>query len=102
MDRQNLLQDPNYDPAKFLSWATHEVFGVRNDAALSRKLDSSPPIISKIRNKKMAIGDWLLVKISDRTGLGTMEIRKQMFSDVAATEEQRAQSWAAMQTAVQP
>lgn len=80
MSNQNLLHTPNYDPQKFLDWAV-EQFGCKNDAQLSRRLESSPPTLSKMRHKRMPIGDSFLVRISDYTGLSTREIRKHMFRE---------------------
>lgn len=81
MSNQNLLQDPNYDPEKFLNWAA-VAFGCKNDAQLSRRLESSPPTLSKMRNKRMPIGDSFLVRISDHTGMGTLAIKQHMFREV--------------------
>ena len=37
--------------------------GLKNDAALAHKLEVAPPVISKVRNGHLPIGDSLLIKI---------------------------------------
>lgn len=54
MNGQKLLQCEDYDPDKFINWML-EAFGCRNDAALARKLETAPPLISKIRHRRLAI-----------------------------------------------
>jgi ribosome-binding protein aMBF1 (putative translation factor) len=36
---------------------------LKNDAQLAHKLNVAPPVISKVRNGKLTIGDSLLIKI---------------------------------------
>ena len=36
---------------------------LKNDAALAHKLEVAPPVISKVRNGRLPIGDSLLIKI---------------------------------------
>lgn len=49
--------------------------GLKNDAALSRALDLSPPMISKLRNKTLPVSATVLVRMHDVTGLGICELR---------------------------
>lgn len=69
--------DFNYAPANLLD-AIIEHLGIRNDAALSRRLEIAPPAISKIRHKKMPIGANLLIRIHEETGWTIKEIRQKM------------------------
>jgi hypothetical protein len=52
-----------------------ERHSLKNDAALSRKLQVAPPTISKIRHG-MAIGDSFLIRIHDFCGMGLDESRE--------------------------
>lgn len=49
--------------------------GCRNDAALARRLELAPPVISKIRNARLPIGPTLLLRLHDETGMGIREIK---------------------------
>jgi hypothetical protein len=40
-----------------------KLHGLKNDAALAHKLVIAPPVISKVRNGRLTIGDSLLIKI---------------------------------------
>jgi hypothetical protein len=38
---------------------------LKNDAALSRALDQSPPVISKIRHGRLPIGDTIIISLHE-------------------------------------
>lgn len=78
MQENSPLANPNYDPNRFIDWLIHTVFKVKNDAALSRTLEVSPPVISKIRTRKLPVGPSILVKVHDLTDMPVREIRKHM------------------------
>lgn len=42
---------------------------IRNDRDLARELHVAPPVISKIRNLKLELGDSMRVKVMRRFGL---------------------------------
>lgn len=67
----------NYKPEILLDAIIVEL-GIRNDAALSRRLEVAPPVISKIRNKTLPIGATLLIRIHEETGWTIKEIRSKM------------------------
>lgn len=48
---------------------------LKNDAALCRVLEVKPPVISKIRHGKLAIGPLMLLRLHDRTGLSIAQLR---------------------------
>lgn len=48
---------------------------LKNDAALSRALDVMPPVISKIRHGRLDIGDMLVIRSHELTGLPVREIK---------------------------
>lgn len=63
----NMLRIEGYDPGGLLDLLISKL-GLKNDAALCRVLDIKPPMISKIRAKKLAINGDLLLRIYDVTG----------------------------------
>lgn len=54
---------------------------LKNDAALSRALDVSPPVISKIRHLVLPVGPSLLIRIHDVAGIGLDEQRSYLGID---------------------
>lgn len=87
MDRpmtQPMTQQPGYNPNKFIDWLITDVFKVKNDAALSRRLGFNPPIVSKIRHSRLAVTPMVLVRIHEESGLPTLELKKQLFDQDAA------------------
>lgn len=66
-----------YDPNRVLNYML-EKYSLRNDAALSRLLEVAPPIISKIRHRKIPIGASLLIRMSDISGTPTRDLRNIM------------------------
>lgn len=50
-------------------------FHVKNDTALARMLEVSPPMISKIRHRKKALGASLLIRIHEVCGLEIGELQ---------------------------
>ncbi len=48
---------------------------LKNDAALSRFLEVKPPVISKLRHRKMALGATLMVRIHEVTGMSIRDIK---------------------------
>ncbi|MBC3832405.1 hypothetical protein H8K33_12940 [Undibacterium amnicola] len=78
----NILDIPetsefNYDPENLLD-AIIKHLGIRNDAALSRRLEVAPPVVSKIRHRILPIGATLLIRIHEETGWTIKEIRSKM------------------------
>lgn len=66
-----------YDPDTLLD-AVIKHIGLKNDAALSRRLEVAPPVISKIRKRSMAIGASLIIRIHEETGWSIKDIRSKM------------------------
>ena len=50
-------------------------FGLKNDAELSRRLEVAPPVISKIRRRRMPIGDSMLLNMHETFGLAVSDLR---------------------------
>jgi len=63
------------DPDKLIDGLIDHL-SLKNDAALSRALDVAPPVISKIRNRKLPVGPSILVRMHDVTGLPINDLRK--------------------------
>lgn len=52
-----------------------EKLACKNDAALSRKLEVAPPVLSKIRHFRLPVGASLLIRMHELTGLTIRELR---------------------------
>jgi plasmid maintenance system antidote protein VapI len=71
---------------------------LKNDAALSRMLEVTPPMISKIRHHRLPVGASLLLRMHEVTGMSIRDLRKLMgdrrtryrLSSTAWTPEERA------------
>lgn len=75
--KPHVARPETYDPDNLLN-ALIQRLKLRNDAALSRMLEVSPPVISKIRQRRLAIGASLLIRMHDITGLTVRELRALM------------------------
>lgn len=51
---------------------------LRNDAALSRVLDVAPPVISKIRKRRLGIGASLLIRMHEAANIDIKDLRALM------------------------
>ena len=51
---------------------------LRNDAALSRMLEVAPPVISKIRHRRLPVGASLLIRMHEVTGMSIRDLRDLM------------------------
>jgi plasmid maintenance system antidote protein VapI len=50
-------------------------YKLKNDAALARYLEVAPPIISKIRHDKLAVGPYMILKIHEKTEMSVKDIK---------------------------
>ena len=48
---------------------------LKNDAALSRALEVAPPVISKIRHRKLSVGASMLIRMHEISELSIKELR---------------------------
>lgn len=48
---------------------------LKNDAALAKAFETSPPFISKVRNGRTVISDGLLIRAHEETGLSIRELK---------------------------
>lgn len=73
----DLLSHADYDPNRLLDFIM-ELRECRNDAALSRELQLSPPVISKIRNRRLPVTANILLRIHDVTEQPVNKLRELM------------------------
>lgn len=69
------LKSATYDPDGLIDGLIDRL-NLKNDAALSRLLQVAPPVISKIRHRKLPVGPSMLIRIQDATGVSVNESRK--------------------------
>jgi hypothetical protein len=63
-----------YDPNHLLD-SLIEKLHLKNDAALSRALEVAPPVISKIRHRRLPVGASLLIRMHEVSDLSIKELR---------------------------
>lgn len=49
---------------------------LKNDAALARRLEVAPPVISKIRHHRLPIGASFLVSAHEESGLSIADLKR--------------------------
>jgi plasmid maintenance system antidote protein VapI len=77
MNGQLLLAQNEYNPNRLLD-SLIERFHLKNDAALSRALEVTPPVISKIRHNKLPIGASLLIRMHEFSEMSIADLRNLM------------------------
>lgn len=79
MTEANFLQDEqiNYDPNKLLDTLIQNL-KLKNDAALSRALEVAPPVISKVRHRRLPVGASLLIRMHEVSEISIRELRELM------------------------
>ncbi|MCD6026416.1 MAG: hypothetical protein K0R08_935 [Solimicrobium sp.] len=77
----NLLElesdEIDYDPNNLLDMLIKQLH-LKNDAALSRALEVAPPVISKIRHRRLPVGASLLIRMHEISDLSIKELRALM------------------------
>jgi hypothetical protein len=63
-----------YDPDHLLGSLIGRLH-LKNDAALSRALEVAPPVISKIRHRRLPVGASLLIRMHEVTDLSIKDLR---------------------------
>lgn len=71
MKKQQFDANPLFD-------AVIERLSLRNDAALCRKIETLPPVISKIRHGRLPLGPALLIRMHEVSGIPIREMRRLM------------------------
>ncbi len=69
-----VTQEREYDPDRLLN-ALIEHLRLKNDAALARALEVAPPVISKIRHRRLAVGAALLIRMHEVSNLTISDLR---------------------------
>lgn len=67
----------NYNPDSLLN-SLIKTLQLKNDAALARVLEVAPPVISKIRHRRLPVGASLLIRMHEVTELSIRELRELM------------------------
>jgi hypothetical protein len=76
-DSSRLSDQLAYDPNNLLDTLIDKLH-LKNDAALSRALDVAPPVISKIRHRRLPVGASLLIRMHEVSDLSIRELRTLM------------------------
>jgi len=66
-----------YDPDNLLDTLLDKL-SLKNDAALSRALEVAPPVISKIRHRRLPVGPSMLIRMHEVSDLSIRELRTLM------------------------
>ena len=77
MNSTRLADQVNYDPNNLLD-ALIEKLNLKNDAALSRALEVAPPVISKIRHRRLPVGASMLIRMHEVSNMDIRELRELM------------------------
>jgi antitoxin HigA-1 len=76
MDKGNMREDANLLLDKVI-----ETLALRNDADLSRALEVAPPLISKLRHRRLPVGPTMLIRMHEETGLSIRELKSYLKSE---------------------
>jgi hypothetical protein len=77
MNSNEQRKSVEYDPNHLLG-ALIEKLNLKNDAALSRALEVAPPVISKIRHRRLPVGASLLIRMHEVCNLSIKDLRELM------------------------
>lgn len=73
-EHQQADEELVYDPNRLLD-ALIQLLRLKNDAALSRALEVAPPVISKIRHRRLPVGASMLIRMHEVSGLTIRDLR---------------------------
>ncbi len=77
MENENTPPQRKYDPDRLLASLIGRL-KLKNDAALSRALEVSPPVISKIRHRRLPVTASVLIRMHEVSQLSIKELRELM------------------------
>src|ERR1700687_2843678 len=77
MNHQVRSEHAEYNPNHMLESLINQL-QLKNDAALSRALEVSPPVISKIRHRRLPVSASLLIRMHEVCGLSIRDLRHLM------------------------
>jgi hypothetical protein len=69
-----VVSNQSYNPNQLLD-ALLQNMQLKNDAALSRKLEVAPPVISKIRHYRLPVSASVLLRMHEVTGMSIKDLR---------------------------
>lgn len=75
MERARALQAPTFVPHVLLD-ALIARLHLKSDAELCRVLEVQPPIISKIRHRKLNVGPTILLRMHEISGVPISELKE--------------------------
>ncbi|MBY0557382.1 hypothetical protein ACFFKC_11640 [Pseudoduganella danionis] len=74
MNRARALEPSSFVPNKLLDTLI-EKMNLKNDAELCRVLEVQPPIISKIRHRKLTVGATILLRMHEKSDISIRELK---------------------------
>lgn len=77
MNENELTAQTTYDPNMLLDTLIQRLH-LKNDAALCRALEVAPPVISKIRHKRLPVGASMLIRMHEVSDMSIRELRDLM------------------------
>jgi plasmid maintenance system antidote protein VapI len=77
MNSEEMVTQRRYDPDQLLASLIGKL-KLKNDAALSRALEVSPPVISKIRHRRLPVTASVLIRMHEVSELSIKELRQLM------------------------
>lgn len=77
MTNQNLVTQESYNPNHLLDSLIKKL-QLKNDAALCRALEVAPPVISKIRHRRLPVGASMLIRMHEVSTMSVRELRDLM------------------------
>ena len=77
MENTKTSEQYQYDPNNLLETLIQKL-NLKNDAALSRALEVAPPLISKIRHRRLPVGASLLIRMHEVSELSIKDLRELM------------------------
>jgi plasmid maintenance system antidote protein VapI len=75
MHRARALEPSSFVPNKLLDTLIERMH-LKNDAELCRALEVQPPIISKIRHRKLNVGATILLRMHEKSNIPIRELKE--------------------------
>jgi plasmid maintenance system antidote protein VapI len=69
------IAQPKYNPDNLLNSLLNRM-QLKNDAALARALEVAPPVISKIRHRRLPVGASILIRMHEVSDMSIAELRQ--------------------------
>lgn len=75
MQRARAMEPSSFVPNKLLDTLIERMH-LKNDAELCRVLEVQPPIISKIRHRKLSVGATILLRMHEKSNIPIRELKE--------------------------